>query len=614
MTAPRLVLVLLLALIFRACFFTGLRGSDDLRYLDLALHRPLLATPVSVGGCGDFGALRPAFTAGVGTGLRVCGLSFWTPMLYPAVCSIGLVALLAWSAFRLAGPEAGWGAGLFAATCPGLVLSASSLYPDGPMVFWATLGILLLWAASSRGAWTAAGGGAALALGVFHKETALLLLPAAAWIAWRRLTPARTAAAAAAFLALLAFGWGAYLPRLVVGYLSETGRLQAQGDMSATLEGSGLGPRPWGGFLGMLVNPLDAGGFWMWGGVGLLALGALRFAVGGNPFLKSCAVWGLLALLTLNFAGIPGPGYFPMHPVAPRYLLLCIPPLVLLAGAFLGRFWILIPGGFRALAAGAGLLAAVVINLRAAEPNRAYGRVLRMAAEALALEDAPAVWSDRRTLEGLRLMEAGPHRLAEFPAEPPSEGLVVVNGPMLAFLERYGPAAPAWVANPPAGWRCLASSQVAGLRSSRSPACMASVWAVGAPAGHRAGGDTRAVTGRQRIVAALMGLGLIVFTFELVRRRRLREEYSWLWMLSAGVILFFALCNPALLWVTDLIGAGLPTSTLFLFGLFFLILISIHYAVKISTLTLQLKNLHQELAMLKERLGKDGRRPGDPAP
>ena len=75
------------------------------------------------------------------------------------------------------------------------------------------------------------------------------------------------------------------------------------------------------------------------------------------------------------------------------------------------------------------------------------------------------------------------------------------------------------------------------------------------------------------------------------------------------MILFFALYDPALLWITALIGAGLPTTTFFFFGLFFLILISIHYAVKISTLTTQQKNLMQELALLKEQLERERKKP-----
>ena len=179
---------------------------------------------------------------------------------------------------------------------------------------------------------------------------------------------------------------------------------------------------------------------------------------------------------------------------------------------------------------------------------------------------------------------------------------MVVNGPKLEELTGlYGDIFPAWTSRPPAAWTRVASEgRIAVYRA--GPGLLA---AAGLPV------PGYGITFRQRVVVTLMSLGLILFIFELVRRRRLREEYSWLWMLSAVVILLFALYHPALLWVTQLIGAGLPTSTLFLFGLLFLILISIHYAVKISSLTMQLKNLHQELAMLKDRLAR-GEQPPDP--
>ena len=45
---------------------------------------------------------------------------------------------------------------------------------------------------------------------------------------------------------------------------------------------------------------------------------------------------------------------------------------------------------------------------------------------------------------------------------------------------------------------------------------------------------------RQKFVAILLAIGLIVFIFELVRRKKLREEYSWLWMLSGAAILILA--------------------------------------------------------------------------
>ena len=53
--------------------------------------------------------------------------------------------------------------------------------------------------------------------------------------------------------------------------------------------------------------------------------------------------------------------------------------------------------------------------------------------------------------------------------------------------------------------------------------------------------------------------------------------------------------------VTEFIGARVPTTTLFLFGVIFLMLIALHYSVKISTLTAQVERLAQELAILKEQ-------------
>lgn len=107
---------------------------------------------------------------------------------------------------------------------------------------------------------------------------------------------------------------------------------------------------------------------------------------------------------------------------------------------------------------------------------------------------------------------------------------------------------------------------------------------------------------RQKVVAILLSVGLIILIFELVRRRKLREECSWLWMLTGVVILILAVWYDLLVFITRLIGAALPASTLFFFGVFFLILINLYFSVKISTLTDQIKKLIQELAILTERV------------
>ena len=106
------------------------------------------------------------------------------------------------------------------------------------------------------------------------------------------------------------------------------------------------------------------------------------------------------------------------------------------------------------------------------------------------------------------------------------------------------------------------------------------------------------MTLRQQAFALAAGIGLLVFVVEMVRRRRLREEYSWLWIITGVAILVLSVWFELLEWLTRLIGAVVPVSTLFVFGILFLMVINIHFSVKISTLTNQVKNQAQRLAIL----------------
>lgn len=104
---------------------------------------------------------------------------------------------------------------------------------------------------------------------------------------------------------------------------------------------------------------------------------------------------------------------------------------------------------------------------------------------------------------------------------------------------------------------------------------------------------------RNQIVALLVGFGMLLLIIELVRRRKLREEYSWLWLMTVSVILLFSLWFDFLKWVTYLIGAITPSSTIFLFAFLFLIFISLHFSVVISRLTDRNRELAQQFALLE---------------
>lgn len=119
---------------------------------------------------------------------------------------------------------------------------------------------------------------------------------------------------------------------------------------------------------------------------------------------------------------------------------------------------------------------------------------------------------------------------------------------------------------------------------------------------------------KTRILTIAASLGLLVFVVELVRRRRLKEEYSVLWTMTAVTLLILAVWFDLLVGITKLIGAALPASTLFFFGLLFALALLLHFSIRISHLERSLTSLVQELglmsaereAMLRERDGEPG--------
>ncbi len=114
----------------------------------------------------------------------------------------------------------------------------------------------------------------------------------------------------------------------------------------------------------------------------------------------------------------------------------------------------------------------------------------------------------------------------------------------------------------------------------------------------------------QKIFAIAASAALILLVAVLIKRRMLREEYALLWLLTGAVMLALVLAYRVLVWVSLLIGAVAPTTTLFLFALLFVILISIHFSVKFTTLSDQMQSVITELALLRRELEDLKPKPG----
>lgn len=108
---------------------------------------------------------------------------------------------------------------------------------------------------------------------------------------------------------------------------------------------------------------------------------------------------------------------------------------------------------------------------------------------------------------------------------------------------------------------------------------------------------------------AVAGSAMVLFAvIELIRRGRLKERYSLLWLFSGVVLLVLSLSRGLLESIARAVGIFYPPSLLFLVAFIFLLLITLHYSVIISELSEKNKHLAQEIALLRMKIDELGRR------
>jgi hypothetical protein len=112
--------------------------------------------------------------------------------------------------------------------------------------------------------------------------------------------------------------------------------------------------------------------------------------------------------------------------------------------------------------------------------------------------------------------------------------------------------------------------------------------------------------GTTRLLALLVSAGFLLAVLNLVRRGRLREEYTPIWTVVALGIMLLSVWFEGLRLITRAVGAWTPSSTLFFFGEIFLMVLCLNYAVRLSRLTLHVKLLAQEMALLRRELRERG--------
>jgi len=112
-----------------------------------------------------------------------------------------------------------------------------------------------------------------------------------------------------------------------------------------------------------------------------------------------------------------------------------------------------------------------------------------------------------------------------------------------------------------------------------------------------------------QIIVGVLSVILLLITFELIRKKRLREEYAILWLFTGALVLVLSLWPYFFLSQFFARITGIfYLSAVVLVAFFFLLLIVFHFSVVISKLTGQNKDLAQRYALLEMELKELRRR------
>ena len=104
---------------------------------------------------------------------------------------------------------------------------------------------------------------------------------------------------------------------------------------------------------------------------------------------------------------------------------------------------------------------------------------------------------------------------------------------------------------------------------------------------------------RLKLLAVFTAAAFMVFVISFVKKRLLKENFAVLWLLFSFVMALLAANFNFVRLLSGLLGIADPNNTLFFLSIVSLIMLLILVCVEISDLSRKVKNLIQEVSILK---------------
>lgn len=105
----------------------------------------------------------------------------------------------------------------------------------------------------------------------------------------------------------------------------------------------------------------------------------------------------------------------------------------------------------------------------------------------------------------------------------------------------------------------------------------------------------------RRLVPMVLAIIVVAATIEMIRRRKLREEYAILWLFASAVLAVFAIFPGLVVLLSHVLKVNYLT-IIVVACFFFLAMIVMHFAVVISHQAEQIRKLAERIALMENEL------------
>lgn len=107
---------------------------------------------------------------------------------------------------------------------------------------------------------------------------------------------------------------------------------------------------------------------------------------------------------------------------------------------------------------------------------------------------------------------------------------------------------------------------------------------------------------RLTIVTIVVAITAVTLVVELLRGRRLRQKYAFLWVVVASATVVISISPTLLQRASALLGIAVPSNLLFLVSLLILFGVSLQLSIEVGVLEEQARRLAEEVGAIRLRL------------